>query len=445
MKHSITGIGLLVGVVAMFTGCDRQANQLDQGWTPPVKMTDSFENLVGGVELYKFRDTIMCLQSLEKGTNKCLFLNRTNDSWIESSITVPKEYVFWGTVDQINKKLLFQDEHMENQHQVTKILIGTLTDNIGLRDVKEKELVEDKQSFFGETGTNVQLGGLYLGAGVINGSDVYLPYYVHGQTRREGIIYEGPFNSYVFHSTDSGATWQMEQISNFEGYDPLVRNSKNYYYYFAMRGIPSQGYHLWFSRKPVQGRSWEEPEEVTKTYATVYGHYVAVAEDEMIHMCWMDCRHDMKRFNVDGPNIENDDIVYCHRRDADSGWSKDVNLSEGLLYSYSPSMSVDGNNIVVAWAGIRSAGKHHNEYEPNDIYYVTSKDGGETWTKPLMVTDRAKDGIVSGKPQVMLLNGVIHLFYIQGTLAKPEQLSPSLTKLNQAPWPIYYTQRPFPN
>ena len=152
----------------------------------------------------------------------------------------------------------------------------------------------------------------------------------------------------------------------------------------------------------------------------------------------------MRRFNVDGSNIENDDIVYCHRKDADSGWSKDVNLSEGLLYSYSPSMSAEGSNIVVAWAGIRSAGKHHNEYEPNDIYYVTSKDGGETWTKPLMVTDRAKDGIVSGKPQVMLLNGVIRLFYIQGILEKPEQLSPGLTRLKQAPWPIYYTQCPFP-
>jgi hypothetical protein len=212
-----------------------------------------------------------------------------------------------------------------------------------------------------------------------------------------------------------------------------------------MRGIPRQGYHLWFSRKLVQNSSWEDPGEVTKTYATVYGHYVAVAEDDMIHVCWMDCRHDMKRFNVDGPNIENDDIVYCHRKDSDSRWSKDVNLSEGLLYSYSPSMSVEGNNVVVTWAGIRSAGKHHNEYQPNDIYYATSKDGGETWSEPLMVTDKAKDGVTSGKPQVMLQNGVIHFFYIQGTLEKPEQLSPGLTRLKQAPWPIYYTQRPFPD
>jgi hypothetical protein len=52
--------------------------------------------------------------------------------------------------------------------------------------------------------------------------------------------------------------------------------------------------------------------------------------------------------------------------------------------------------------------------------------------------------MTAGHPQVMLLNGVIHLFYIQGKMDL-QQLSPGLTKLNQPPWPIYYTQRPFPD
>jgi len=236
----------------------------------------------------------------------------------------------------------------------------------------------------------------------------------------------------------------MERISDFEATDPMVCKTKNCYYYFATRGL-GEGYGLWFSRNPVEGGPWENPGELTKTYATTYGRYAAVAEDDVIHACWMDCRNDMRRFNVDGPNIENDDIVYRHLKDSDSSWSKESKLAEGLLYSYPPSMSVEGKDIVVAWAGIRSAGKHHNEYDPNDIYYVTSKDGGETWTKPFMVTDRAKEGITSGKPQVMLLNGVVHLFYIQGALEKPKQISPGLTKLQQGPWPIYYQHRPFPN
>jgi hypothetical protein len=157
----------------------------------------------------------------------------------------------------------------------------------------------------------------------------------------------------------------------------------------------------------------------------------------------MDRRHNEWRFNVDAPNIENDDIVYCHRNDSDDNWSEDVILSKGLLYSYFPSMSVEGSRVVIAWAGIQIAGKSHTFNDPNDIYYATSKDSGNTWTKPLKVTDRTKDGITSGMPQVMLLNGVIHLFYTQGKM-NLQQISPGLTKLNQKPSPIYYTQRPFP-
>jgi hypothetical protein len=158
----------------------------------------------------------------------------------------------------------------------------------------------------------------------------------------------------------------------------------------------------------------------------------------------MDRRHNKWRFNIDAPPIENDDIVYCHRKDSDSRWSKNIDLSKGVLYCYAPSISVEGNNVVVAWAGIQNAGKYHTDYDPNDIYYVTSKDSGKTWTKPLKVTDGAKDGMTAGHPQVMLLNGVVHLFYIQGKMDL-QQLSPGLTKLNQPPWPIYYTQRPFPD
>jgi hypothetical protein len=173
------------------------------------------------------------------------------------------------------------------------------------------------------------------------------------------------------------------------------------------------------------------------------GNYAAVADGDTAHICWMDRRHNKWRFDLSGPAIENDDIGYCHRKDSDANWSNDVILSKGVLYCYAPTMSVEGDNVVVAWVGIQNAGKYHTDYDPNDIYFVTSKDGGNTWTRPLKVTDSAKDGMTTGHPQVMLLNGVIHLFYIQGKM-NLQQVG-GLTKLNQPPWPVYYTQRPFPN
>jgi len=203
---------------------------------------------------------------------------------------------------------------------------------------------------------------------------------------------------------------------------------------------------LWFSCKPVSGSSWDAPTVVTKTFcdSALYWKYIARAENDTVHLCWLDRRHEKTRTDLVYPHRENYEIAYCQRKDSDAEWSQDRILSKGLLYSFSPSMSVEQDKVVVAWAGIQTAPDWHNIGNPNDIYYVTSKDGGTTWADPLKVTDSAKDGITSGEPQVMLLDGVIHLFYIQGKMNLKEE-SPGLTKLNQPPWPIYYTQRPFPN
>ena len=175
----------------------------------------------------------------------------------------------------------------------------------------------------------------------------------------------------------------------------------------------------------------------------------SVARRFRLHLCWLDNRHRKKKLALSlfplgfSREVQNCEIAYCHTHDSDATWSKEVILSEGLLYSFSPSMSVEGDKIVITWAGIPIADSWHTRFNPNDVYYVTSGDGGKTWTEPLKVTDAAKDGIASGVPQVVLLNGVIHMTYIQGKM-NLKQESPGLTKLNQPPWPIYYTHRPFP-
>jgi Neuraminidase (sialidase) len=102
-------------------------------------------------------------------------------------------------------------------------------------------------------------------------------------------------------------------------------------------------------------------------------------------------------------------------------------------------MSVEGDKIVVAWAGAQTAHAWPFEGDPSDIYYATSKDGGKTWKKPLKVTDRFKDGITSGSARVALQNGVIHLFYAQGKWDNDTQVN------HQGGWPVYYQQRAFPD
>ena len=163
-----------------------------------------------------------------------------------------------------------------------------------------------------------------------------------------------------------------------------------------------------------------------------------------MHLCWLDARNEKTRFSLDSPRAGNYEVAYCQRQDSNAAWSKDVILSKGLRFAFAPSISVEGKNVVVAWAGAKSGGWGRTEYGPSDVYYVASKDGGRAWTRPMQVTDSFKSGATSGSPQVALHKGVLHLFYIQGKL-NFKQVSAGMVKLNQPPWPIYYQQRPFPN
>ena len=177
----------------------------------------------------------------------------------------------------------------------------------------------------------------------------------------------GLFNNGIFYSSDSGMTWQMEKIASFVAWLPSVVKTKNYYYYLAVKNFQRD---LWFARKPVEGNSWGSPNVVTKTFcdSALSWKYVAEPQDDTVNLCWLDQRHEKMRLNFEAPTRENYEIAYCQRKDADANWSKDIILSKGMLYSYSPTMSVEGDKIVVAWSGVQTATDWHAPYSPNDIY-----------------------------------------------------------------------------
>ena len=459
------GFSIALVLVLLLDGCSK-APQLDQGWTSPIKVADSKDSLVGDVILQKWHSTIIMFLGLDPAiardvSARCFLMDSSSDnsnSWTEVQLTgVPQGYIWaYPAIDQAGDKVFFEQGYTENDQVVMNVLVGHMAGRIAVRDVVERRWITDKKTIFGETGPNMRLNDPGkrdrlpgLGHGVINGSDMYIPYCLHGSVYRGNTTEDGPSISGVFHSADSGMTWQMERVSDSDDWLPSVCITKDYYYYFAVSlpTKPGQGWKLFFARKPMDGNSWDAPKVVTKTFcnSALNWKYVAEPQDDTVHLCWLDRRHEKERISFDwGPRLrENYEIAYCRRKDSDADWSKDVILSEGMLYSYSPTMSVEGDKIVVVWAGVRTAPDWHTEMDPNDIYYVASKDGGKTWTKPIEVTDGAKDEITAGRPQVALQNGVIHLFYIQGKL-NLKQESPGLTKLNQPPWPIYYQQRPFP-
>ena len=352
---------LLAGPALILAGCGKQADPLAQGWSPPVRITNTKDSLVGGVVLHKWHNAVFALQPQDNMQAKCFLLSSNDNSWAEVPLTgVPKGY-FWyrpGMAED-SDKVCFEKSYLENDKLVLATLAGQMTVNGGLavREASEKQWVSDTKSLFGTTRPNVILtepGRQVwpgLGISIINGQALYYPYCLQGlevSYRGKQLLTDGskgPFNNGVFHSTDSGATWQMERISELQGWSPAVCRSTGYYYYFAVTTAKNQGDQLWFTRKPVTGGSWGAPVTVAKTYGN---DYIAAPQDDLVHLCWLDRRHEKRRLNLTYPDRHNFEVTYCQRKDSDPNWSQDVILSEGLLYAYSPSMSVEGDRIVIA-------------------------------------------------------------------------------------------------
>ena len=378
---------------------------------------------------------------------------------------VPNDYLWaFAAVDPRNGRVMLPNGYVENEQLVLKALLGALAETHGLRDTSERRWLTEKSALLGDTPPNVTLNrpppprfdhpnreGVRLSTGIVKGADMYVPFSLDAFTYLETPVrYQGktllrkrfetePFANGVFYSSDLGKTWRLEMISNKRGLAPALCQTTGYLYYF------SGPFPLWFSRKAGNAEVWESPQPITKTSHGIGAFYGVAGDGDTAHICWMDRRHNKWRFSFNEPAPINSDIYYRRRKDGDAEWNKEVWLSKGLMYCYAPTIAAVGDKVVVVWAGIRKAGRWHYQYGPNDIYYVTSKDGGKTWTRPLKVTDGAKDGSTAGMPQVALLNGTIHLLYTQGSPRAAAELSPGLTKLGMDPWPIYYTQRAFPH
>jgi hypothetical protein len=304
-----------------------------------------------------------------------------------------------------------------------------------------------------EINENERPGQVAFSGGVMDGLEIRVPYSITGtpierKGHQVGIRGDLARSAYgVFASSDGGRTWHSEPIPYNWSLAQGVCRTKAYYYYFAVTGLAGiEPFELWYSRCAADGASWSEAATLNNSVARKLSEGLhPIAENDILHLCWLDARHEKRRtLNFTRPCVENYEVAYCRRKDSDQSWSKDVILSKGLRWAYSPSMSVEEDKLVVAWAAAKADRDGRNEWNASDIYYVTSKDGGRTWTKPIQVTDGFKKGITSGRPQVALYKGMIHLFYIQGNLNYKE-VSAGLVKVNQPPWLIYYQRRPFPD
>lgn len=434
---------LLVGF-----GCSKPVVVDSANWSKPQVVSQSSDSLSASFFLYNWNGSLVALGG-DAGSFAIHFLREDGAGWrtihtdnlgcipMDCDPVTPKVVVTRGVLrpDKIEMSFAYFQLGLD----------GTL------QNQTTNYLTFDCAKFFQTKNPNVRFPAskkLYaqpFAGGVIRGAEIYVPYSMYAVTLHgKGFSFgDGPAVCGVFTTRNSSASWVCETVAKEDWFIPSVHKTLAHLYFL---GGDTKLQKLKFSRKTAASDSWEAPQiiENAQCPSGVNLYYQAVAVDECVHLVWLDRRHEKKRLNPVYPNRENYEVAYCYRKDSDATWSKDVILSDGLLYAYAPSISAEGDNVVVAWAGVQNDKDGRNEFNPSDIFYVTSRDGGKTWTKPIRVTDSFKDGFTSGRPRVALHKGGIHLFYIQGKLDY-KKVSTGMVKLNQPPWPIYYQQRPFPN
>jgi hypothetical protein len=434
----------IAALVCCLNGCSKGSDVADDRWARPLKIAESWDGLVGSAQLFRHNNLICALIPQRNSRDMCLLMqprDETNGLWVEIPVEgVPYRYRYtFGAVDSVDSRMWFQCASVDGQQLRMGFILASLTSNSSLKIESETSWIQTREAFFGQTGSSVTLLEPYHGWGIMRGAKIYIPFCLDAETRSGNTEKRTHFFNGVFRSDDYGNTWQLDKVSDLDSSSPMMVGTREFDYFFAEQGDRS----LWYSRKSAAGNSWEPPQIIAKAYARGLAGHVARADQETLHYCWLDSRNEKSRLSLQDPYRRNYEVAYCRRRDSDAVWSKDAILSKGMFYAYSPSMSVEGNKVVVAWSGLVESIRSHGETRPSDVYYVTSDDAGDSWSKPKKITDRAKDGITSGRPQVVLLDGTIHLLYVQGKLSFKQE-SPGLVKLNQPPWPIYYTQRPFP-
>lgn len=438
-------------MLTLFVGCREGGDDSGAAWSDRQEIAKSSDSLSAGLALHRWNGSLLALGG-DEGTYAARVLAEDGKSWKTIATTNPG----WPAVDADGdrNRLLISRATLSNDRLDVGFSVASFSSGQFVTN-SMAALGIDKGVLFPNAQNNLEMtiGGrpaeIAFASSVVEEEEIRVPYCIRAmpvERRGRQTGYRGDLAvsaNGVFASADAGRTWRFEPIINRYAESPTVCRTTGFYYYFAKGGLGTP-FELWASRCPTKTMSWNQPETLNKTVARKLSERLhAIGENDIVHLCWLDARHEKTRSSLSRPRAENYEVVYCNRRDADSKWNEDVILSKGVRWSYAPSMSVEGTNVVVVWAGANGLAER-TEFSPSDIYYVISKDSGTTWTKPIRVTKQAKSGITSGRPQVMLHKGVIHLVYVQGTL-NYQKVSSGMVKLNQPAWPIYYTQRPFPH
>jgi hypothetical protein len=205
---------------------------------------------------------------------------------------------------------------------------------------------------------------------------------------------DGNYEIYYKKSSDGGDTWGEDTRLTSSAGDSdtpgiAVSGSVLHVSWEDTRIGPRE---IYYKRSMNGGLTWES--DVRITYANANAFLVSVATTgSYVHLAWQDER--------DG----NDEVYYKRSADGGATWDNDVRLSNDPDYSGLPSVAVSGSAVHIAWEETRDGNA--------DIYYIRSADNGTSWGDETRLTNTILE---SWDPAVSVSGSVVHCTYMEDVM-----------------------------
>ena len=279
------------------SGCDKPVPVDTNSWSASQVVSQSRDSLASVFALHKWNNSLLALNG-DTGSVVVYFLQEDGKTWREEKSSLPKSLLPLNCDPKSNRFAISRGKMMGDKMDVT-FLVGSIDRDGSLRNSVEKNLPFNVNSFFDKPNPGVTFSRgpatAVFAQGVLADTYICIPYGLFGDNA-SGRYADGPFANGVFYSSDSGTTWQKEQISDFDAPEWSFCRTKEFNYYFLGKKADNT---LCYSRSPANGRTWTTPETINKTFGTsgFIRCCISAAEEDTAHLCWLDRRHEKTRLN----------------------------------------------------------------------------------------------------------------------------------------------------
>lgn len=180
-------------------------------------------------------------------------------------------------------------------------------------------------------------------------------------------IRDGNQEIYYKRSTDGGINWGADvRLTNNNNYSGSATISVLGQMVHVLWTDSRDGnYNIYYKRSSDTGVTWSIDNRITNTNFNSVTPSVSVS-GSILHVAWRD--------NRDG----NYEVYYKHSIDGGLNWGTDTRLSYDTANVYSPFLSVSGLFVFVVW--------NDNRIGNQEIYYRRSSDGGTSWEPEMRLT-----------------------------------------------------------